>query len=91
MKKYKAVKVTSAEAYETSLNELSQAGWKVIAANMAPLPGATDEFVYFALLENTPIEDELKQMVEENTNDLDGNLDGSLDSLDNVDLSPSAN
>ncbi|GAB3541013.1 hypothetical protein GCM10027443_39710 [Pontibacter brevis] len=87
MKKYKVVQVHSAGAFETSLNELAQAGWKVIASNMATLPeAADDDFVYFALLESAPIEEELKQMIEENTDELD-----ALDSLDNVDLSPSAN
>ncbi|MFD3001210.1 hypothetical protein ACFS7Z_12600 [Pontibacter toksunensis] len=90
MKQYKVVQVSSAEAFETSLNELAQAGWKVIASNMAPLPAAAeDDFVYFALLENTPIEAGLKQMMEENAGELDA-LD-ALDSLDSVDLSPSAN
>ena len=91
MKRYKVVQVSSVEAFETSLNELAQAGWKVISSNMAPLPGVVNnEFAYFALLESTPIEEELKQMMEENLDALNGTLD-SLDSLDNVDLSPSAN
>lgn len=90
MKQYKVVQVSSAEAFETSLNELAQAGWKVVASNMAPLPDAADDdFVYFALLENAPIEAELKQMMEENAGEMDA-LDG-LESLDNIDLSPSAN
>lgn len=90
MKKYKVVQVSSAEAFELSLNELTMAGWKVITANIAPLPTAAgNEFVYFALLESAPIEAELKQMLEENINELDG-LEG-LDSIENVDFSPSDN
>ncbi|WP_162051620.1 hypothetical protein [Pontibacter pamirensis] len=90
MKRYKVLQVSSAEAFETSLNELAHAGWKVITANMAPLSeAADDDFVYFALLESAPIEEGLKQLMEENTDELDA-LNG-LDSLDNVGLSPSAN
>lgn len=99
MKKYKVVQVSSAEVFEISLNELAQAGWKVISSNVAPLPeAANDDFVYFALLESMPIETELKQLVEENSDELSAldALDGQdslegLDSIDNVDISPSAN
>ncbi|WP_026462163.1 hypothetical protein [Adhaeribacter aquaticus] len=80
MKKYKVVKLQSAESFETSLNELAQAGWKVVSSNMAYPNIGSDEAVYFALLENTSIEDELKQMLEENN-----------EGLENVNLSPSAN
>ncbi|WP_187264246.1 hypothetical protein [Pontibacter beigongshangensis] len=80
MKTYKVVKVNDAESFESNLNDLAQAGWKVVNANLA-FAGGTDETpTYFALLENKSIEDELKQMMEENS-----------DELDNIDLSPSAN
>ena len=80
MKTYKVVKVNDAEAFESNLNELAQAGWKVVNANLTYSADKENLPTYFALLENTPIEDELKQMMEENS-----------DELDNIDLSPSAN
>ncbi|TXK50809.1 hypothetical protein FVR03_03915 [Pontibacter qinzhouensis] len=81
MKTYKVVKVTAAETFETSLNELSQAGWKVVNANLVFANDTNNTPTYFALLENTPLEDELKQMVEENPEEL----------LNDMGLSPSSN
>lgn len=93
MKRYKVLQVSSAEAFETSLNELAHAGWKLITANMASLPDAADDdFAYFALMENVPIETELQQLMEENSDELNAldTLDGQ-NSHDTVDLSPSDN
>ena len=87
MKKYKVVQVSNLEAFETSLNELAQTGWKIINSNLAFSPSGSNEPVYFALLESTPIEEELKHMMEENTDSLD-NINNSLN---NITLSPSAN
>lgn len=72
---------------------MAHAGWKLISANMAPRPNtAGDDFAYFALLENVPIETELQQLMEENTDELNAldALDGH-NSHDTVDLSPSDN
>ncbi|WP_114778226.1 hypothetical protein [Botryobacter ruber] len=80
MKSYRVVQVTSAEAFETSLNDLAQLGWTVVAANMAYQGDARQMATYFALLESAPLEPELKQMLETRT-----------DELDDIDLSPSAN
>ncbi|MCC9165845.1 hypothetical protein [Pontibacter harenae] len=80
MRKYKVVQVTSAEAFETSLNELAQAGWKVVSSNMAFSGAVEPTAVYYALLKSTPIEDELKQLMEKND-----------ESIEDVNLSPSSN
>jgi len=84
MKKYKVVQVSSAEAFETSLNELAQAGWKVISANLTFPVAAENTLIYFALMESFPLETELKQMMEENSADI-------TDEMDTLGLSPSIN
>ena len=84
MKKYKVVQVSSAEAFENSLNELSQAGWKVISANVTFPVVVENTLIYFALLESFPLETELKHMLEENADEITGELD-------NLGLSPSIN
>ncbi len=80
MKKYKVLKVDSAEAFETGLNSLAQAGWKVIAANIAHPRPENDEITYFALLVMNDVDVELKQLMEEN-----------IEELNNLDLNPSDN
>jgi hypothetical protein len=80
MKKYKVLKVDSAEAFEIELNKLAQSGWKVISANLAHPSLENDEVTYFALLVMNDVDVELKQLMEEN-----------IDELDNIDLSPSDN
>ncbi len=71
MKKYKVLQVNTAEALELSLNEHAQNGWKVITANFA-IQG--DENIYFALLKNQSIEEEIKTLLEENINEIDSGL-----------------
>ncbi|MFT2007341.1 hypothetical protein ACMA1I_01575 [Pontibacter sp. 13R65] len=80
MKTYKVLKTADAEAFETNLNELAKVGWKVVNANLAFAGDADNTTIYFALLENAPIDDELKQLIEENT-----------DEIESLGLSPSAN
>ena len=84
MKKYKVVQVSSAEAFENSLNELSQAGWKVISANVTFPVVVENTLIYFALLESFPLETELKHMLEENADEI-------TEEFDNLGLSPSVN
>ena len=84
MKIYKVVKVSSAEAFETSLNELAQAGWKVVSANVTFPVTAENTPVYFALMESFPLETELKHMIEENVADI-------AEEIDNLGISPSVN
>jgi hypothetical protein len=80
MKKYKVVKLDSAEAFEIALNGLANEGWKVISANMAYSDPQNNEVTYFALLVMNDIDVELKQLMEENTN-----------ALEDIDLNPSPN
>ena len=84
MKVYKVVQVSSAEAFETSLNELAQAGWKVISANITFPVAAENTLIYFALMESFPLETELKQMMEENAADI-------TEEMDHLGISPSVN
>ena len=69
MKKFKVVQVGSAETFESRLNELVASGYKVVTANLA-YPAGTDP-VYFALLESSPVDEELKQMLAENTDEVE--------------------
>ncbi|QMU29137.1 hypothetical protein [Adhaeribacter radiodurans] len=80
MKKYKVVKSISAEAFEIELNSLAKAGWKVISANLAQQNGLSEEAIFFALLVINDVDIELKQMLEENVNE-----------LEDIDLNPSDN
>ncbi|QNF33753.1 hypothetical protein HUW51_13865 [Adhaeribacter swui] len=80
MKKYKAVKSISAESFETELNTLAKAGWKVISANLTQAGVKGDEAIFFALLVMNDVDVELKQLLEEN-----------VDELEDIDLNPSDN
>ncbi|PSR53088.1 hypothetical protein AHMF7605_05885 [Adhaeribacter arboris] len=80
MKKYKVLRSISAEAFENELNSLAKAGWKVISANLAQQGLESDEAIFFALLVINDVDVELKQMLEENVNE-----------LEDIDLNPSDN
>ncbi len=80
MKKYKVLKTSSAESFETELNSLAKAGWKVISANLAQQGLESDEAIFFALLVINDVDVELKQLMEEN-----------VDELEDIDLNPSDN
>lgn len=83
MKKYKVVKVDSAEAFEINLNELAQDGWKVVNANLAYEGTEKSVAIFFALLVNNDTDTALKELLEENTDE--------LNNMDSIGLSPSAN
>ena len=80
MKKYKVVKTISAEAFENELNVLAKEGWKVISANLAQPSLDNEDTIFFALLVINDVDVELKQLLEEN-----------VDELENIDLNPSDN
>jgi hypothetical protein len=83
MKKYKVVKVVSAEAFEISLNELAQEGWKVVNANLTFAGSDKTEPVFFALLVSNDTDTALKELMEENADE--------LNNMDSIGLSPSDN
>lgn len=83
MKNYKVIKLNSAEAFEISLNELAQEGWKVVNANLAYDGSGSNEAVFFALLVNNDTDTALKELMEENTDE--------LNNMDSMGLSPSDN
>jgi len=83
MKKYKVVKVDSAEAFEIALNELAQEGWKVVNANLTYQGLDKTAAIFFALLVNNDTDTALKELMEENTDE--------LNNMDSIGLSPSAN
>ena len=83
MKKYKVVKVESAEAFEIALNELAQEGWKVVNANLAYEGSVNSIAIFFALLVTNDTDTALKELMEENTDE--------LNNMDSIGLSPSAN
>ncbi len=80
MKKYKVLKTNSAESFENGLNSLAKAGWKVISANLTQQGLESDEAIFFALLVINDVDVELKQLMEEN-----------VDELEDIDLNPSDN
>jgi len=83
MKKYKVVKVSSAESFETSLNELAREGWKVVNANLAYQGLESDDATFFALLVNNDTDIALKELMEENVDE--------LNNIENLGLTPSDN
>ncbi|MGV3585727.1 MAG: hypothetical protein ACO1OF_01895 [Adhaeribacter sp.] len=82
MKKYKVLTTDSAEAFEIDLNQLAKQGWKVVSANLAQ-NGSSTLPVYFALLVSNGTDLVLKELMEENTDE--------LNNPENIGLSPSAN
>lgn len=71
MKKYKVVKSSTPIDFEADINELARNGWRVISANLTYQGLGSNESIYFALLENTSLEDEIQQILEENATDID--------------------
>lgn len=71
MKKYKVVKSSTPIDFEADINEMARNGWKVVSANLTYQGLGSNESIYFALLENTSLEDEIQQILEENATDID--------------------
>lgn len=82
MKKYKVLTTNSAEAFEIDLNQSAKQGWKVVSANIAQ--NAADNLpIFFALLVTNGTDLVLKELLEENTDE--------INNPENIGLMPSDN
>lgn len=82
MKKYKVLTTQSAESFEIDLNQTAKQGWKVVAANLSQ-NGPDNLPVFFALLVTNSTDEVLKELLAENTDE--------LNNPENIGLAPSAN
>ncbi len=82
MKKYKVLTTDSAEAFEIDLNQLAKQGWKVVSANLSH-NGSDNLPLFFALLVANGTDLVLKELLEENTDE--------LNNPENIGLTPSDN
>ena len=82
MKKYRVLTTESAEAFEIDLNHLAKQGWKVVSANLAG-NGSNNLPQFFALLVTNGTDMVLKELMEENTDE--------LNNPENIGLAPSDN
>ncbi|GEO06499.1 hypothetical protein AAE02nite_41630 [Adhaeribacter aerolatus] len=82
MKKYKVLTTDSAESFEIDLNQLAKQGWKVVSANLTN-NGADNLPLFFALLVTNGTDLVLKELLEENIDE--------LNNPENIGLSPSDN